>query len=90
MLLAPKEAVKQRREIKQQADILLEQLKQGASFKKLAAAHSACPSKKEGGSLGQLTGGQTVAEFERQVFPLPEGLARFQVIGNFFFNILVV
>lgn len=75
LLLAPKEAVKQRRETKLQADSLLDQLKQGASFKKLATTHSACPSKKEGGSLGQLTSGQTVAEFERQVFPLPQGLA---------------
>ena len=75
LLIAPKEAVKQRRETKQQADILLDELKQGASFKKLAMAHSACPSKKEGGSLGQLTSGKTVAEFERQVFPLPQGLA---------------
>ena len=75
LLPAPKEAVKARREIKQHAEELLDALKKGASFKKLAKTHSACPSKKEGGSLGQLTPGQTVAEFERQVFPLPEGLA---------------
>ena len=30
---------------------------------------------KEGGRLGQLSNGQTVPEFERQVFSLPEGLA---------------
>jgi len=75
LLPAPKEAVKARREIKQRADDLLDDLKQGASFRALAKAHSACSSKKDGGSLGQLTPGQTVAEFERQVFPLPEGLA---------------
>ena len=75
LLPAPKEAIKARREIKQRAEELLTALKKGASFKKLAKAHSACPSKKDGGSLGQLSPGQTVAEFERQVFLLPEGLA---------------
>jgi peptidyl-prolyl cis-trans isomerase C len=65
-----------RRAAKQLADSILEQLTADpAAFAELATLHSACPSKAEGGSLGQLTKGQTVPEFERQVFALPEGLA---------------
>lgn len=42
-------------------------------FAALAAAHSACPSKEQGGNLGQLTTGQTVPEFETFLFNLEEG-----------------
>ena len=35
-----------------------------ASFARLAAASSACPSRLQGGSLGQIGRGQTVPEFE--------------------------
>lgn len=45
-------------------------------FARFAAEYSACPSKDQQGSLGPLSRGQTVAEFERQVFALPQGLAK--------------
>ncbi len=65
-----------RRAAKQLADQFLEQLNGNPKeFAELATRHSACPSKRDGGSLGQLSKGQTVPEFERQVFALPEGLA---------------
>ncbi|ACA86907.1 peptidylprolyl isomerase [Shewanella woodyi] len=44
-------------------------------FGELAKHHSVCPSKETGGSLGQISNGQTVPEFERQLMMLPEGLA---------------
>ncbi|HBR97767.1 MAG TPA: peptidylprolyl isomerase [Gammaproteobacteria bacterium] len=44
------------------------------AFAELARQHSACPSAKQGGALGQLTKGQTVAEFEQEVWRLPQGL----------------
>jgi peptidyl-prolyl cis-trans isomerase C len=44
-------------------------------FKAFAELHSACPSKAMGGSLGQISKGQTVPEFERQLMRLPQGLA---------------
>lgn len=53
---------------------LIQQLQQGGDFAGLARAHSDCPSKETGGSLGQISKGQTVPEFERQLFPLPMGL----------------
>ncbi|MCO7514335.1 peptidylprolyl isomerase [Pseudomonas guariconensis] len=48
----------------------------GARFAELALAHSGCPSKEQGGALGQISLGQTVPEFERQLLRLPPGLAQ--------------
>jgi len=45
-------------------------------FAALAAEHSICPSKKTQGQLGQITKGQTVPEFERQLFNCDTGLVR--------------
>lgn len=58
-----------------QAEILLQRLDEfPGSFAELALNHSACPSKAQGGSLGQISKGQTVPELERQLFALPAGL----------------
>ncbi|MGN8343170.1 peptidylprolyl isomerase [Pseudomonas sp. SMV71] len=58
-----------------QAELLLERLDQfPGSFAELAQKYSACPSKEQGGSLGQISKGQTVPELERQLFGLPAGL----------------
>ncbi|WP_010626264.1 peptidylprolyl isomerase [Halomonas sp. KM-1] len=43
-------------------------------FTEFAMRHSACPSKSEGGELGWLAQGQTVAELDRALQHLPEGL----------------
>lgn len=43
-------------------------------FTEFAQRHSACPSKDDGGELGWLTPGQTVAELDRALQRLPEGL----------------
>lgn len=75
LLIAPKDAIQERRKAKQLAEQLLSRLKEGALFEELAKTNSACPSRENGGSLGQLTSGQTVPEFERQVFSMTEGLA---------------
>ena len=42
-------------------------------FAELAAAYSACPSKEQGGNLGQIGPGQTVPEFERALASMPVG-----------------
>ncbi len=54
---------------------LIEQLKQQPdSFEAAAKQYSVCPSKTLGGSLGQLSKGQTVPEFEQQLLRFPAGL----------------
>ncbi len=54
-----------------QAEVLLQRLADFPdSFAELAEKYSACPSKAQGGSLGQISKGQTVPELERQLFTL--------------------
>lgn len=42
-------------------------------FAELARQHSACPSREQGGNLGQIGPGQTVPEFEQALFALAPG-----------------
>ncbi|SEC67941.1 peptidylprolyl isomerase [Pseudomonas marginalis] len=59
-----------------QAEVLLLSLEEHpGQFAELALKYSACPSKAQGGSLGQVSKGQTVPELERQLFTLAPGLA---------------
>jgi peptidyl-prolyl cis-trans isomerase C len=61
---------------KQRAETILEVLrKESSAFSDLAAAESACPSGKAGGSLGQIGPGQTVPEFEQALGAMPVGSA---------------
>lgn len=50
---------------------LLEQLRQGADFEKLAKKHSTCPSGKKGGHLGEFKQGAMVPAFDKVVFSCP-------------------
>jgi len=75
LIAADKEDLDQRAEAKELAQGLLDQIKQKPhTFAEQAKKHSMCPSKEHGGSLGQITKGQTVQEFERVLFLSPEGL----------------
>ena len=51
-------------------------------FAALAEAHSACPSSKQGGNLGQIGPGQTVPEFESALAGLPVGVVAAQPIES--------
>jgi peptidyl-prolyl cis-trans isomerase C len=54
-----------------QALDLLEQLKNGGDFEKLAKKHSTCPSGKKGGHLGEFKQGAMVPAFDKVVFSAP-------------------
>jgi len=47
---------------------ILEKLEKGENFQKLAKSHSICPSKKQGGSLGEFRKGDMVPAFDKVVF----------------------
>lgn len=75
----------------EQAHSLLKQLQaDGSRFAELVEAYSACPSKAQGGALGQISPGQTVPEFERQLFRLPEGLASQPIESRYGFHLVWV
>lgn len=75
LLAADKEDLDQRAEAKELADGLLEQIQQQPQlFCDFAMRHSMCPSKEQGGSLGQISKGQTVPELEKVLFLADEGL----------------
>lgn len=75
---------------KDQASALITALKKGADFAVLARSESACPSKDVGGSLGQISKGQTVPEFERQVFSAGPGLMPRPVESRYGFHIVLI
>lgn len=57
----------------EQAKDIIKALDAGeADFASLAQAHSDCPSKDQGGNLGQISKGQTVPEFETFLFEMEE------------------
>ncbi len=74
LLAAPVGNREARNAAREQADTITATLKAvPKAFDELAALHSACPSGKTGGNLGQIGPGQTVAEFERALASMPIG-----------------
>jgi peptidyl-prolyl cis-trans isomerase C len=63
-----------RAEAKTQAEAIIATLiADPGAFADLAASYSACPSKQNGGALGQISRGQTVPEFEAALAQAPVG-----------------
>ncbi|UCD96324.1 MAG: peptidyl-prolyl cis-trans isomerase [Candidatus Bathyarchaeota archaeon] len=56
-----------------EAQVVLERLKQGEKFGKIATNVSLCPSGKSGGDLGFFSRGKMVKEFEKAAFLLEKG-----------------
>lgn len=91
LLAAAPDDFESRETAKHQAKNIIEQLKQDPLvFPSLAQQYSACPSKETGGSLGQLSKGQTVPEFEKQLMNLPEGLAKQPIESRYGFHVVKV
>ena len=91
LLAAAKDDLPSREVAKNNALDIIEKLKQDPClFPALAQEYSACPSNKAGGSLGQLSKGQTVPEFERQLKNLSQGLASKPIESRYGFHVVNV
>jgi len=78
-------------EAQHRAEDLLKQLKSGAKLEDLAKKYSEDPgSAKLGGSLGWIGKGQTVPEFEKTAFSLPNGKISDLVKSSYGFHIIRV
>ncbi|MGL5996804.1 MAG: peptidylprolyl isomerase [Pseudomonas proteolytica] len=74
-----------------QAEVLVLSLEESpGAFAELALKYSACPSKAQGGSLGQVSKGQTVPELERQLFTLAPGLASKPLESRYGWHVICV
>ncbi|HLV18889.1 MAG TPA: peptidylprolyl isomerase [Pseudomonas sp.] len=91
LLACPPDDVEERSRVREQAEALLAELRSVPErFAALALAHSACPSKEQGGALGQISKGQTVPEFERQLLRLPVGIATRPLESRYGFHLVEV
>ncbi|GLR64018.1 peptidylprolyl isomerase [Marinospirillum insulare] len=87
---APDDAIARDQQL-QVAKSLIEKLTSNPnSFTELAASYSVCESKNQGGHLGQISRGQTVAEFERQIWNLPIGLHQQPIESRYGYHLVYI
>lgn len=72
-------------------ETLVELARQPERFAEFAGRLSNCPSGQHGGNLGQISRGETVPEFERELFaPAPTGLLRRLIRTRYGFHIVSI
>jgi len=71
-----------------EANEILNQLNSGMSFEEAARKYSKCPSKENGGDLGEFTRGQMVQEFEDAAFSMDEGQISEPIKTQFGYHII--
>lgn len=72
----------------EKANEILEDITDGLSFEDAAAKYSSCPSKQNGGELGEFGKGQMVKEFEEAVFSMNIGEISAPVKTQFGYHII--
>ena len=75
-------------ETEEQANEILEDITDGLSFEEAAEKYSSCPSKQNGGGLGQFGRGQMVKEFEDAAFSMQVGEISEPVKTQFGYHII--
>lgn len=75
----------------QQGETIIDALRaEPDRFGEFSMRHSACPSREQGGELGWLERGDTVPEFDRQLFMLREGLAGLTVETRYGHHVVMI
>ncbi len=73
-----------------EAKRLLNMIRAGKKFEKLAKKHSKCPSGKKGGDLGYFGRGMMVPEFDNVVFTMNKGEVSSPVKTQFGYHLIMV
>jgi peptidyl-prolyl cis-trans isomerase C len=74
----------------EEANEIKKKIEDGMNFEMAALQYSSCPSKEQGGNLGQFTRGQMVPEFEKAAFELPVGEISEPVKTQFGYHLIKV
>ena len=72
----------------EEAKEIIEEINNGLAFEKAAEKYSTCPSKAQGGDLGEFTRGRMVPEFEATAFSMEEGEISEPVQTQFGYHII--
>lgn len=72
----------------EEAEQILEEIQEGLSFEDAAKGHSSCPSKENGGNLGEFQRGKMVPEFEEVAFAMEEGTISEPVETQFGYHLI--
>lgn len=77
-------------EDEEKANEIVKEIKGGMSFEDAALKHSTCPSKEQGGNLGEFGRGQMVPEFDQAAFAMEVGPISEPVKTQFGYHIIKV
>lgn len=72
----------------EKANEIADEIKSGLSFEDAAMKYSSCPSKEQGGNLGEFGRGQMVPEFENAAFDMEVGTISDPVKSQFGYHII--
>ncbi|WP_129600826.1 peptidylprolyl isomerase [Anaerophilus nitritogenes] len=74
----------------EQAQNIFKEIKEGKKFEDAASEYSQCPSKENGGDLGEFEKGKMVPEFEKVAFELEIGIVSEPVKTQFGYHLILV
>ena len=74
----------------EECENLKQQIENGLDFAEAVQEHSKCPSKKQGGSLGEFSPGQMVQEFDQVVFSEEIGKVHGPIQTQFGFHLIEI
>lgn len=77
-------------EDEEQANNIVKEIKEGLSFEDAALKYSTCPSKQQGGNLGEFGRGQMVPEFDKAAFEMEVGPISDPIKTDFGYHIIKV